>query len=81
MSNQADPAVAIEPRVVPLARINETEGHNPRSSHDRTELADLVDSIRGHSVPTHVLISAEKEQRLTGCWPVIVATALPARPD
>lgn len=61
MTEATATVAAAEPHVIPLARINVAEDHNPRVSFDEEDLAALTESIRNHGVIQPVLVSPDDD--------------------
>jgi len=59
MSNPT--ATSSEPRMVPLARINVADGHNPRRRVDADELASLTTSVREFGVITPIAVAPDPD--------------------
>jgi len=59
MSNPT--ATSSEPRMVPLARINVADGHNPRRTVDADELASLTTSVREFGVITPIAVAPDPD--------------------
>lgn len=60
MSND-NPTQTAEPRMVPLARINVADGHNPRRSVDPGELESLTTSVREFGVITPIALAPDPD--------------------